>query len=124
MLSRYPHELSGGQQQRVVIAMALMAEPALLIMDEPTTGLDVTIEAAILELVRDLRRKFGTAILFISHNLGTVARICDRIGVLYAGRLVETGRIRPVFGDACPSLYARPARRRCPSSMRGAARPG
>ncbi len=86
MLSRYPHELSGGQQQRVVIAMALMAEPALLIMDEPTTGLDVTIEAAILELVRDLRRKFGTAILFISHNLGTVARICDRIGVLYAGR--------------------------------------
>ena len=99
MLSRYPHQLSGGQQQRVVIAMALMAEPALLIMDEPTTGLDVTIEAAILELVRDLRRKFGTAILFISHNLGTVARICDRIGVLYAGRLVETGRIRPVFGD-------------------------
>ncbi|MCP8937990.1 ABC transporter ATP-binding protein [Alsobacter sp. SYSU M60028] len=98
MMSRYPHELSGGQQQRVVIAMALMAEPALLILDEPTTGLDVTIEAAILDLVRELRRKFGTAILFISHNLGTVARICDRIGVLYAGRLVETGDIRAVFG--------------------------
>ncbi len=98
MMTRYPHELSGGQQQRVVIAMALMAEPALLIMDEPTTGLDVTIEAAILDLVRDLRRRFGTAILFISHNLGTVARICDRIGVLYAGRLVETGPIRSVFG--------------------------
>ena len=98
MMTRYPHELSGGQQQRVVIAMALMAEPALLIMDEPTTGLDVTIEAAILDLVRDLRRRFGTAILFISHNLGTVARICDRIGVLYAGRLVETGEIRDVFG--------------------------
>ncbi|MGE3148784.1 MAG: dipeptide ABC transporter ATP-binding protein [Pseudorhodoplanes sp.] len=97
MMKRYPHQLSGGQQQRVVIAMALMARPALLIMDEPTTGLDVTIEAAILELVRDLRQKFGTAILFISHNLGTVARICDRIGVLYAGRMVETGGIRPVF---------------------------
>jgi peptide/nickel transport system ATP-binding protein len=97
MMARYPHQLSGGQQQRVVIAMALMAEPALLIMDEPTTGLDVTIEAAILELVRELRSKFGAAILFISHNLGTVARICDRIGVLYAGRLVETGDIRAVF---------------------------
>ena len=97
IMSRYPHELSGGQQQRVVIAMALMAEPKLLIMDEPTTGLDVTIEAAILDLVRDLRHRFGTAILFISHNLGTVARICDDIGVLYAGRLVETGPIRDVF---------------------------
>ena len=97
MMARYPHQLSGGQQQRVVIAMALMAEPALLIMDEPTTGLDVTIEAAILELVRELRSKFGAAILFISHNLGTVARICDRIGVLYAGRLVESGDIRAVF---------------------------
>ena len=97
MMERYPHQLSGGQQQRVVIAMALMAEPALLIMDEPTTGLDVTIEAAILALVRELRAKFGTAILFISHNLGTVARVCDRIGVLYAGRLVETGDIGTVF---------------------------
>ena len=97
MLERYPHQLSGGQQQRVVIAMALMAEPKLLIMDEPTTGLDVTIEAAILDLVHELRRTFGTAILFISHNLGTVARLCDRIGVLYAGRLVETGGIKPVF---------------------------
>jgi peptide/nickel transport system ATP-binding protein len=98
MMARYPHQLSGGQQQRVVIAMALMAEPALLVMDEPTTGLDVTIEAAILEMVRDLRARFGTAILFISHNLGTVARLCDRVGVLYAGRLVETGNVRDVFG--------------------------
>jgi peptide/nickel transport system ATP-binding protein len=97
MLERYPHQLSGGQQQRVVIAMALMARPALLIMDEPTTGLDVTIEAAILELVRELRAKLGAAILFISHNLGTVARICERIGVLYAGRVVETGSVREVF---------------------------
>jgi peptide/nickel transport system ATP-binding protein len=97
MMDRYPHQLSGGQQQRVVIAMALMARPTLLVMDEPTTGLDVTIEAAILDLVRDLRQKFGTAILFISHNLGTVTRICDRIGVLYAGRLVEVGTIQDVF---------------------------
>ena len=97
MMSRYPHQLSGGQQQRVVIAMALMAEPALLIMDEPTTGLDVTIEAAVLDLVRELRAKLGAAILFISHNLGTVARICDRIGVLYAGRLVESGTLGSVF---------------------------
>ena len=96
-MDRYPHQLSGGQQQRVVIAMALMAEPSLLVMDEPTTGLDVTIEAAILELVRDLRTRFGTAILFISHNLGTVARLCDRVGVLYAGRLVESGAVRDVF---------------------------
>ena len=96
-MERYPHQLSGAQQQRVVIAMALMAEPSLLVMDEPTTGLDVTIEAAILELVRDLRARFGTAILFISHNLGTVARLCDRVGVLYAGRLVETGGVREVF---------------------------
>ena len=94
MMSRYPHQLSGGQQQRVVIAMALMAEPALLIMDEPTTGLDVTIEAAILELVRELRAKFGAAVLFISHNLGTVARICDRIGVLYAGPPRRIGNAR------------------------------
>ena len=97
VMTRYPHQLSGGQQQRVVIAMALMAEPALLLMDEPTTGLDVTVEAAILELVRDLRGRFGAAILFISHNLGTIARICDRIGVLYAGRMVETGPIARVF---------------------------
>ena len=97
VMERYPHQLSGGQQQRAVIAMALMAEPALLIMDEPTTGLDVTIEAAIIELVRELRARFGSAILFISHNLGTVARLCDRVGVLYAGRLVETGSVRDVF---------------------------
>lgn len=97
VMTRYPFQLSGGQQQRVVIAMALMAEPALLIMDEPTTGLDVTIEAAILDLVRDLREKLGTAVLFISHNLGTVARLCNRIGVLYAGRLVEAGPTRAIF---------------------------
>ena len=97
MMTRYPHQLSGGQQQRVVIAMALMAEPSLLVMDEPTTGLDVTVEAAVLDLVARLREKHNTAIVFISHNLGTVVRICDRIGVMYAGELVEEGPITEVF---------------------------
>src|SRR5258708_4682439 len=97
VFDRYPHQLSGGQQQRVVIAMALMAEPALLLMDEPTTGLDVTVEAAVLDLVRRLREKHNSSIVFISHNLGTVVRICDRIGVMYAGELVEEGPIGAVF---------------------------
>jgi peptide/nickel transport system ATP-binding protein len=97
VMERYPHQLSGGQQQRIVIAMALIAEPALLIMDEPTTGLDVTVEAAVLDLVAGLRRRHRTAILFISHNLGTVVRVCDRVGVMYAGELVEEGTVREVF---------------------------
>ncbi|MCC6471764.1 MAG: ABC transporter ATP-binding protein, partial [Alphaproteobacteria bacterium] len=83
VMDRYPHQLSGGQQQRVVIAMALITQPSLLIMDEPTTGLDVTVEAAVLDLVRELRQRHNSAILFISHNLGTVVRVCDRIGVMY-----------------------------------------
>ena len=99
LFDRYPHQLSGGQQQRVVIAMALIARPALLIMDEPTTGLDVTVEAAILELVGGLRQRHGTALLFISHNLGTVAQVCGRVGVLYGGELVEEGPVRTVFGN-------------------------
>ncbi|MBN8874321.1 MAG: ABC transporter ATP-binding protein [Rhodospirillales bacterium] len=89
---RYAHQLSGGQQQRVVIAMALACDPKLLIMDEPTTGLDVTTEAVILELVRELRRETGVSVLFISHNMGVIAQVCDRVGVLYAGQLVEEGR--------------------------------
>jgi len=99
VMTRYPHQLSGGQQQRIVIAMALIAEPALLVMDEPTTGLDVTVEAAVLDLVRELRRRRRTAILFISHNLGTVVRVCDRIGVMYRGELVEEGSVRQIFTD-------------------------
>jgi peptide/nickel transport system ATP-binding protein len=97
VMDRYPHQLSGGQQQRIVIAMALIAEPALLIMDEPTTGLDVTVEAAVLDLVRELRRRHRSAILFISHNLGTVVRVCDRVGVMYRGELVEDGSVRQIF---------------------------
>ena len=94
---RYPHQLSGGQQQRVLIAMALANNPDLLIMDEPTTGLDVTTEAQILDLIAELKRSFSSAILYISHNLGVIARISDRIGVMYAGQIVEQGPVREVF---------------------------
>ena len=94
---RYPHQLSGGQQQRVLIAMALANNPDLLIMDEPTTGLDVTTEAQILDLIAELKARFSSAILYISHNLGVIARISDRIGVMYAGQIVEQGPVREVF---------------------------
>jgi peptide/nickel transport system ATP-binding protein len=99
MLGRYPHQLSGGQQQRVMIAMALAARPDLLVLDEPTTGLDATVEAEVLDLVAALRAELGTAVLFISHNLGVVARMCEQVGVLYAGRLVEEGPAAQVFAD-------------------------
>ena len=97
VMDRFPHQISGGQQQRIVIAMALLNNPALLIMDEPTTALDVTIEAAVLDLVADLRRDFDTAILFISHNLGVIARVSDRVGVMYAGELVELAPVAEIF---------------------------
>ncbi|MGR3603391.1 MAG: dipeptide ABC transporter ATP-binding protein [Heliomarina sp.] len=99
ILNSFPHQLSGGQQQRIVIAMALMSEPALLILDEPTTALDVTVEAAIVELVKDLGRKYGTSMLFISHNLGLVLETCDRICVMYSGEAVERGSIHDVFDE-------------------------
>ncbi len=94
---RYPHQLSGGQQQRVSIAIALACDPDLLIMDEPTTGLDVTTEARILDLVRALRQRTGAAILYISHNLGVIAQLCDVVAVMYAGEVVERGAIQAVF---------------------------
>ena len=97
ILDSYPHQLSGGQQQRIVIAMALMSKPSLLILDEPTTALDVTVEAAVVDLVKGLGRKYGTSMLFISHNLGLVLETCDRICVMYSGEAVETGSIRDVF---------------------------
>ena len=104
MLKSYPHQLSGGQQQRIVIAMALMSKPSLLILDEPTTALDVTVEAAVVELVKDLGKKYGTSMLFISHNLGLVLETCDRICVMYSGEAVERGSIEEVF-DEMPHPY-------------------
>ena len=97
IVNAYPHQLSGGQQQRIVIAMALMSKPALLILDEPTTALDVTVEAGIVDLVKDLGKKYGTSMLFISHNLGLVMDVCDRLCVMYSGEAVETGNVRQVF---------------------------
>ena len=99
IINAYPHQLSGGQQQRIVIAMALMAKPALLILDEPTTALDVTVEAGIVDLVKDLAAKYGTSMLFISHNLGLVMDVCDRICVMYSGEAVETGNVAEVFDE-------------------------
>ncbi|MEL6235948.1 MAG: ABC transporter ATP-binding protein, partial [Pseudomonadota bacterium] len=97
ILNAYPHQLSGGQQQRIVIAMALMSKPSLLILDEPTTALDVTVEAGIVDLVNDLSQTTGTSMLFISHNLGLVMEVCDRLCVMYSGEAVETGAIKDVF---------------------------
>jgi len=97
MMRSFPHQLSGGQQQRIVIAMALLSNPALLLLDEPTTALDVTVEAGIVELVKGLGKQFGTSMIFVSHNLGLILETCDRITVMYSGEAVETGSIKDVF---------------------------
>ena len=96
-IDRYPHEFSGGMRQRVAIAMALMVEPDLLIADEPTTALDATLEVATIDLLRELQQEIGCAILFITHHLGVVAELCDRINVMYAGEVVETGPVAAMF---------------------------
>jgi oligopeptide/dipeptide ABC transporter ATP-binding protein len=97
LMDSYPHELSGGMQQRAMIAMALACQPALLIADEPTTALDVTIKAQILTLLRELQARFNLALLLITHDLGVVAEMCDRLAVLYAGHVVETGTMTDIF---------------------------
>jgi peptide/nickel transport system ATP-binding protein len=94
---QYPHEFSGGMRQRIMIALALVLRPKLLVADEPTTSLDVIVEAQILSILADLRRNFGTALLLITHNLGIVAESCDRVAVMYAGRIVEEGPARELF---------------------------
>jgi peptide/nickel transport system ATP-binding protein len=99
MMERYPHQLSGGQRQRVIIAGGLLNRPALLIMDEPTTALDVTIEATVLDLVQEIKEKFNTAVLFITHDLGVVARVADRVAVMYAGEVVEEAPVRELFAN-------------------------
>jgi peptide/nickel transport system ATP-binding protein len=120
LLQRYPHELSGGQQQRVCIAMAIACRPELLVLDEPTTGLDVTTQVRIIDLLKDLRSRFGVAMLYVTHDLGLLAQIADRVGVMYAGRLVEIASAERLFTAprhpytraliaSAPSLEERPA---------------
>ena len=96
-LRQYPHHLSGGMRQRVMIALALSCEPKLIIADEPTTALDVTIQAQILELMKDLTKRLGVALIVITHNLGVVARYADRVNVMYAGRIIESGNARQIY---------------------------
>jgi len=97
VMARYPHQISGGQQQRVVIAMAFLSNPSLLLLDEPTTALDVTVEATVIDLIATLREKYNATLIYISHNLGLIVKVCDRVGVMYSGEMAEEGTIREVF---------------------------
>ena len=106
-LGKYPHQMSGGQLQRVMIAMALVCRPQLLIADEPTTALDVTVQAQILLLLRDLAKQEGLAILFITHDLGVVASLCDRVAVMYAGSIVEMARVTDLYDAPCHPYTAK-----------------
>jgi peptide/nickel transport system ATP-binding protein len=120
--NEYPHQFSGGMKQRVVIAMAIVCEPSLLIADEPTTALDVTIQAQVLMMIRELRDRLGTSMLMITHDLGIVAKICDEVAVMYAGEIIESGTVFDIFTntrrhpytqglfDSIPSLSSRSSR--------------
>jgi oligopeptide/dipeptide ABC transporter ATP-binding protein len=99
-LGQYPHQFSGGMRQRICIAMALLAEPDLMIADEPTTALDATLELEVIALLKDLQREVGCAVLFISHHLGAIAQLCDDVAIMYAGEVVERGTVREIFHDA------------------------
>ena len=99
VINRYPHELSGGMKQRIVIAMALCCDPQLIVADEPTTALDVTIQAQVLDLLRDLKHKINASIMLITHDLGVVASMCDYVVVMYAGRVIEKGTVHEIFKD-------------------------
>ena len=132
-LSQYPHEMSGGMRQRIVGAIGISCGPRLLIADEPTTSLDLTIQAQYLNLLRELQRAHGLALIFITHNLGIVAKMCDQLAVMYAGRVVESGPVRQIFTAPGPSLHPGAAQldpaheRQSPAAhrhRRAAARPG
>ncbi len=110
-MHKYPHQVSGGQLQRVMIAMALSCQPKLVIADEPTTALDVTIQAQVIVLLRDLARVHGLTVLFITHDLGVVGSLCDRLAVMYAGRVVESGAGRCAVCEPGASLHGEPASR-------------
>ena len=99
LMKDYPHQLSGGMRQRVMIAMALVCDPKVLIADEPTTALDVTIQAQILKLMRDLNERLNTAVILITHDLGVVAETCERVIVMYAGKIVEEGTVDTIFNN-------------------------
>ena len=116
-MSEFPHQMSGGMRQRAVGAIALSGGPELIIADEPTTNLDVTIQAQYLNMLKDLQRRTGVALLFITHNLGIVAKMCDRVAVMYAGRIVEQGPVPRDLQQPAPPLH----RRRCSARSRRSA---
>jgi dipeptide transport system ATP-binding protein len=120
-LKSYPHELSGGQRQRVLIAMALTRDPKLIVADEPTTALDVTVQAQVLSVMRTLQEEFGTAIILITHDLGVVAEMCERVCVMYAGQAVEVGQVPQLF-DIPAHPYSEALLKAIPEHSLGATR--
>ena len=124
-MQQYPHQLSGGMRQRVAIAMALICRPEILIADEPTTALDVTVQAQVLSLLREIRKRFGTAVILVTHDLGVIAELADRVNVMYAGKIVERGSVEDIFYD-CRHPYTEalersdsPIHRRAPRAPDG-----